>query len=230
MKKIVLSLLFLSFFLYTMPVKAASSCECALDVRGPLCDAGVTEFLGFGEIQLSDILEKIPLGACPAAMMTSFEEVNQSFQITEEQCETFHTDGVIAEHEYAVSCVPSDEQPTIVGVIHTGGTTPDVQKKDTQQNTIHLINPIGGKDGTDQEKVGITDFNVIIGKLIKAALGIVGSLTLVVFMYGGFQWLTSRGNSDQIRAGLDAMLYAAVGIFIIFSSYAILTTIFNGLK
>ncbi len=109
------------------------------------------------------------------------------------------------------------------------GDLPSIDPKENK-NITTLINPIGGKNGTDEEKAGVTSLNVIVGRLIKAALGILGSVTLLVFMYGGFLWLTSRGSSEKIKEGLDAMVYAGVGIFIIFSSYAILSTILNGLK
>ncbi|MBP6884789.1 MAG: hypothetical protein KBC17_03105 [Candidatus Pacebacteria bacterium] len=117
--------------------------------------------------------------------------------------------------------VPEPEIVPLVGSQVRNGADP---------NVTQLINPIGGKDGTAKEKSGVTNINLLVGKLIKAALGILGSVTLIVFMYGGFLWLTSRGSSEKIKEGLDAMLYAGVGIFIIFSSYAILDTILNGLK
>ncbi len=60
-------------------------------------------------------------------------------------------------------------------------------------------------------------------------MGIMGSLALVVFVYGGFRWLTAAGNSESIEAGTGAMVWATIGIFIIFSSYAILQLVFNAI-
>ena len=80
---------------------------------------------------------------------------------------------------------------------------------------ISLENPIG---------VG-TDINTIIGNIIKVSLGLVGAFALLVFVYGGFLWLTSGGNKEKVKTGSKAMLYAFIGIFLIFSSYAILNVV-----
>lgn len=69
----------------------------------------------------------------------------------------------------------------------------------------------------------------IVGNAVQAAMGILGSLALVVFVYGGFRWLTAAGNSESIEAGTGAMVWATIGIFIIFSSYAILQLVFNAI-
>jgi len=93
--------------------------------------------------------------------------------------------------------------------------------------TVNLVNPIGGTTAKPQ---GTTDINEIVGTAIKMVTGIMGSLALLVFVYGGFLWLTSAGNGEKVQKGTSAMLWAAVGIFIIFSSYAILTLVFKGLS
>lgn len=92
-----------------------------------------------------------------------------------------------------------------------------------------LVNPIGGelkKGGNPEGNINIPN---IVGDAIKVALGIIGSITLLVFVYGGYQFLTSAGNSEKVHTGTSAMLYAAIGLFIIFGAYAILGTILAGM-
>ncbi|MCF6276968.1 MAG: pilin [Candidatus Magasanikbacteria bacterium] len=84
---------------------------------------------------------------------------------------------------------------------------------------VKLENPIGAG----------TDLNTILGGGVKVALGVVGSVTLAVFMYGGFLWMTSAGNQEKIKKGWNTMIYAVVGLFIIFSSYAILNMVLSGI-
>ncbi len=95
---------------------------------------------------------------------------------------------------------------------------------------IQLVNPLGGTQlkpqGISLEKDPIA---VIYGRIIKALLGIMGSITLLVFVYGGLLWLISAGNQEQVKKGSQTMLWAAVGIFVIFASYAILTLVINSL-
>jgi hypothetical protein len=70
----------------------------------------------------------------------------------------------------------------------------------------------------------------LIGKIIKTVLGIVGSIALVMFIYGGFMWMTAGGNTDRIKKGRDVLTWATIGLIIIFTSYAILTFIFGALR
>ena len=91
---------------------------------------------------------------------------------------------------------------------------------------VKLINPIGGTSSTPR---GETDVMKILGLTINYALGIIGSLTLVVFVYGGVLWLTSGGTPEKIKTGSQAMMWAVIGLVVIFASYAILSTIISGL-
>ena len=93
--------------------------------------------------------------------------------------------------------------------------------------SVQLVNPIGGSASNPK---GDLDIQVIAGNAIKQFTGILGSLALLMFVYGGFLWLTSAGNSDQVKKGTGAMLWSAIGIVIIFSSYAILTLVFKALS
>lgn len=85
-------------------------------------------------------------------------------------------------------------------------------------STVTLANPIGE-----------ANIQSILGIALNTAFGIIGSITFLVFIAGGFMWLTSAGSSDKVKKGSQTMLYAALGIFIIFSSYAILATVISGL-
>ncbi len=69
-----------------------------------------------------------------------------------------------------------------------------------------------------------TDVTVILGWLIKAALGLMGSLALFMLIWGGFQWLTSAGNSERVEAGTQTMVWAVIGLVVVLSSYVIVTT------
>jgi hypothetical protein len=61
----------------------------------------------------------------------------------------------------------------------------------------------------------------LIGRIIKAVLGIVGALALAMFVFGGFTWLTSGGSPDKIKKGKDILMWAVIGLIIIFTSYTL---------
>lgn len=100
-----------------------------------------------------------------------------------------------------------------------------------------LSNPIGGifnPEGTEEAKAsareGKTDINSTIKKVIDTALGVLGSVTLLVFVIGGLMWLTSGGNEQRVDKGTKTMLYATIGVFVIFSAYAILSALIGVLS
>ncbi len=98
----------------------------------------------------------------------------------------------------------------------SGGTlSPTVEPE-----PVKLDNPMGD---------GRTDVRAILGDIIKYAMGILGSLTRLVFVYGGFLWLISAGNPENVKKGMQTMLWAVIGIFIIFASYGILTLVFKAI-
>ena len=71
-----------------------------------------------------------------------------------------------------------------------------------------------------ENPLGESDPRKIIGNVIRAMLGLTGSLALAVFIFGGFTWVTSAGSEEKIKKGKEMILWAALGLFIIFASYA----------
>ncbi|NQU83251.1 MAG: hypothetical protein HQ536_00920, partial [Parcubacteria group bacterium] len=81
--------------------------------------------------------------------------------------------------------------------------------------------PSGGSGGsavTLSNPLGTTSIPALLGRIIKALLGIVGSVALLMFVYGGFTWLTSGGNPEQVKKGRDIIVWATIGLAVIFIS------------
>lgn len=53
-------------------------------------------------------------------------------------------------------------------------------------------------------------------------LGISGSVALLMFVYGGFNWVFAQGRSEYIQTGKDTMKHAVIGLAIIFGAYSII--------
>ena len=62
---------------------------------------------------------------------------------------------------------------------------------------------------------------VLIGRILKAALGFVGTLFLILMVYAGFLWMTARGDSKKVDTAKQLITGAIIGIIIIAGSYAI---------
>ncbi len=69
----------------------------------------------------------------------------------------------------------------------------------------------------------------LVGRLSKAVLAPIGAFAFLFFVIGGFYWIFSAGNEERIKKGKDIMLWATVGLIVVFSSYALLVFIFNAL-
>lgn len=67
----------------------------------------------------------------------------------------------------------------------------------------------------------------LIGRILNAGFGIVGSLALVMFVYGGITWMTSSGNPEKVKKGRDVLIWAAIGLFIVFSAYALVRVVLS---
>lgn len=100
-------------------------------------------------------------------------------------------------------------------------------ESDASRECIQLENPLQRVNPETGKREGVTKPVTIIALVIKAALGLVGALTLVMMVWGGFLWLTSAGNPEKIERGTKTMLWAAVGVVLVFSSYLILNTVLD---
>lgn len=89
-----------------------------------------------------------------------------------------------------------------------------------QAGVTELRNPLDGIDSPQE----------LIGKIINAVMGLIGSIALLMFIYGGFTWLTSAGNTEKVKKGKDILVWAAIGLVFIFSSYALVNFIINSIK
>lgn len=80
---------------------------------------------------------------------------------------------------------------------------------------VCLANPLA------TEKTPNPTIAQFIGTVIDGILGVVGSLALVMFIYGGLTWMTSAGGAEKVKKGKDILIWAVIGLVIIFSAYAL---------
>src|SRR6056297_1033763 len=76
---------------------------------------------------------------------------------------------------------------------------------------------------------GVTNPSEVIGNVIQAVLGIVGSLALLMFVYGGLTWMLSGGNNERVQKGKTILVWATVGLIVIFASYALVRFVITGI-
>lgn len=59
-----------------------------------------------------------------------------------------------------------------------------------------------------------------IGNIIKVIIGLIGLIALVIFIAGGFLWMTAGGDEDQIKKAKSLMKNAVIGIAIVVLAYS----------
>ena len=110
------------------------------------------------------------------------------------------------------------------------------QERCESEASAHSVDP-GSVHGECQEvsvrdtsrsklkKISVSDPSALVGTVLRAVLGLTGSIALLMFVYGGFLWLTSGGSPDKIKKAQGILVWATLGLTLIFGSYAIIDKI-----
>ncbi len=61
----------------------------------------------------------------------------------------------------------------------------------------------------------------IVGNVIKVILGVSGTVALIFIIWGGIQWMISKGEPGKIASARKLMTSGMIGIAIIAAAYAI---------
>lgn len=77
----------------------------------------------------------------------------------------------------------------------------------------------GGDPGQNDRTTG--DIRNTIRRFINVALGFLGIVTVVMIIYGGFNWLTAAGSDEKIDKGKKIILWAAIGAIVISIAWTI---------
>lgn len=78
--------------------------------------------------------------------------------------------------------------------------------------------------------LGSSDLRVIIGNVIKAMLGLSGALALLVFVWSGIMMMLAAGSPDKIKKAKDSLVWATIGLVVIFSAYTLVATLITALS
>ncbi len=232
----VLGAIFFSSLLSPNPAQAAEVCRCVTSIKSttPACnDAAFTNNTALGSsLDLNQTIasafaaakdagcSQVQQAGAPAAIMAN-PNVAASVSLDANTCETSSISQTVSvgsagqSVNFSLGCTLAEGTESAGGA----GTTKD---RCDDPGVFCLKNPLG----SDPEK---TDLRVIVADVIRNAMAVIGSITLLVFFAGGVMWLTSAGNPERVKKGTNTMLYAVIGLAVIFSAYAILNTVIRGL-
>ncbi|MCK4554677.1 hypothetical protein KAU19_07015 [Candidatus Parcubacteria bacterium] len=82
------------------------------------------------------------------------------------------------------------------------------------------IDQAAGEEGAGYDTEG-DEVEIIIATIIQTALSFLGVIFLMLMIYGGYLWMTARGNEEQTTKAKNTITAAIIGIVIVLSAYAI---------
>jgi hypothetical protein len=80
------------------------------------------------------------------------------------------------------------------------------------------------------QPIGNITAESLIGRIIRNVIGLTGVITLIMFIWGGFTYMTARGDAAKTKKGRDTIIWSTGGLLIIFSAYGIVSLILRALE
>jgi hypothetical protein len=85
--------------------------------------------------------------------------------------------------------------------------------------TVHAA-PYGFPDPLND-----ADVPTLINRIITQVLGIIGALFFLMFLWGGFQYMTAEGDAKKVANARRTLVNAVIGIVIIAAAYGIVQSL-----
>ena len=60
-----------------------------------------------------------------------------------------------------------------------------------------------------------------VGSIVGTVLSFVGVIFLILIIFAGLKWMTSRGNQQEVEKAKDLIIAAVIGLIIVLAAYAI---------
>jgi hypothetical protein len=161
-----------------------------------------------------------PAGASEAERLTYCNTYCGSRDWRAVHCETeyrdyYTQDSTANEANRCLPRTPADGSTGEDGADGTGAVLGDGGETRTSPSDFGFRNPFGSND-----------LRIIISRLIRGVLGIVGALFLAMFVYGGVKWMTSM-DAKAIDSAKKVLVNAVIGMVIVAFSYSMVSLVFS---
>lgn len=89
-----------------------------------------------------------------------------------------------------------------------------------------LTNVVKSKPTYEVDKTNINTLTDYIGNIVSVALGLLGTIFIILFVYAGYTWMMAAGNVEKVTKAKDTLRAAVLGLVITAAVYAIWIFIF----
>jgi hypothetical protein len=95
--------------------------------------------------------------------------------------------------------------------------------------------PLAGTSARDLKNLAAETLNpahisspfMLISRAINFLVGIVGSITLLLYVVAGFMWMTAHGASEQVDRAKKIMVWTTLGVMVMLFSYILTNALFD---
>ena len=78
-----------------------------------------------------------------------------------------------------------------------------------------------GLDAARTQEMSTKPIGTTIGEVVNIFLYFVGAVAVIVVIWGGFQYITSSGDSQKATTAKNTIMYAVIGLVVAIFAYAI---------
>lgn len=83
--------------------------------------------------------------------------------------------------------------------------------------------------GSGRAKTSNATVNGTITNVTNVLLFLIGAVAVIMLVIGGFKYVTSNGNADQIKSAKNTVMYAIIGIVVAIMGFAIVRFVVTSL-
>lgn len=105
----------------------------------------------------------------------------------------------------------------LVGVV--GVLVPQICFGATAMSRLRAV--VSNKPSYDVDKTNQNTLTDYVGNIISVFLGLLGSIFVILTVYGGYTWMTAMGNSEKVEKAQQTIKSSIIGIFVLVAVYAI---------
>lgn len=86
------------------------------------------------------------------------------------------------------------------------------------------LTQFGGELGLSQKPL-----TEVIANIIRIILSLLGLVTVVIILLGGFKWMTAGGSDEKVKEAKKLIFQGIIGLAIVLSAFAISKFVVEGL-
>lgn len=105
-------------------------------------------------------------------------------------------------------------------------------KEDAPTSTVTVAQPdvINVPPTGALNPLAVESIQKLIGNAIQTLMGLLGSVALVMFVYGGVLWMTAMGNGEKTKKATQIIIWSSLGVIVILASWTIVDFVFEAFR